>query len=197
MARAGDPAYPEKVWRRFLELVDEELPERRKLVLVGGAAISLRYARRHDTGDMDSITSTRDTVLWNAIQRARRRLKAELGLEKAPPVGTPGGAFDPPENYEERLEQILPTLMKLRVYVPERHDLALMKTSRGLGRDTEALLAMHKAEPFQLATLIERYRETQAVFVGDPRRLRLNFLTLVSTLFGHEKSVELEDRGLV
>lgn len=196
MASGSDPAYPEKVWRRFLELVDEELPERRKLVLVGGAAISLRYARRHNTRDMDSATSG-DNVLWNAIQRARRRLKAELGLEKAPPVGTTGGVLDPPENYEDRLEQILPTLAKLRVFVPERHDLAIMKTSRMQGRDAEAIRAMHEAEPFRLQTLVERYEEACRVFVGNPRRLRLNFLSLVSTLFGHEKSVELEERGLV
>ncbi len=78
--------------------------------------------------------------------------------------------------------------------MPERHDLAISKVSRGLARDYAALKAMHEAKPLRLKTLVERYDEARHVRVGNPQRFAENFLVLISTLFGDDAADELEPR---
>jgi hypothetical protein len=48
---------PPSFWEELLRLIDEELDEPHAMVIVGGAAIGLRYDRKHLTTDMDSITT--------------------------------------------------------------------------------------------------------------------------------------------
>ena len=71
----------------------------------------------------------------------------------------------------------------MTVLVPERHDLALMKTVRGDQADFAKLQAIHDRTPFDLTVLIRRYEEDMGHVVIDPRRLRGNFLALVPSLF--------------
>jgi hypothetical protein len=85
------------------------------------------------------------------------------------------------------------------VLVPERHDLALMKTVRGDQADFAKLQAMHDRKPFDLAVLLRRYEEEMGHVVIDPRRLRVNFLALVESLFSEaatlvEKALERPDQ---
>ncbi len=81
----------------------------------------------------------------------------------------------------------------LEVFVPERHDLALMKTARGDERDITALAAMHRGgHPFELAVLVERYHEMMVV--GPQERFRGNVLTLVDELYGERVAAALEPK---
>ncbi len=86
------------------------------------------------------------------------------------------------------------SLRHLRVFVPERHDLALSKVSRGLSRDFAALKAIHGEKPFRLRTLVERYEEARFVRVGDNRRFKANFLALIAELFGEDEAERVEPR---
>jgi hypothetical protein len=183
---------PASFWTRLLKLVDAELSERHDLVIVGGAAIGLKYASTHLTSDIDSVTSTRDRALWSAIGRACRKLQEQEGLRRPPHVGYIGVSFEPPEDWERRRRKVPLSLRRLRVYVPERHDLALSKVSRGLSRDFAALKAMHNAAPFRLRTLVERYEEARLMRVGDNRRFKANFLALAAELFGEDTAVRVE-----
>ena len=181
-------------WEDLLRLIDAELEEPHTLVIVGGAAIGLRYNRAHLTTDIDSVTSTRDRRLWAAIERACRKMKEQAGLEELPKVSS-SSVFDPPEDWEARLRSLKRLkLNHLDVKLPERHDLAISKVSRGDTRDFEAIRAMHVEKPFLLPTLMKRYEEARRVRVGDPRRFKMNFLSLVSTLFGDEEADRVEPR---
>lgn len=181
-------------WEDLLRLIDAELEEPHTLVIVGGAAIGLRYNRAHLTSDIDSVTSTRDRRLWAAIDRACRKLQEQAGLEALPRVSS-SGVFDPPEDWESRLRSLKRLKLKyLDVKLPERHDLAISKVSRGDTRDFEAIRAMHEEKPLLLPTLVRRYEEARRVRVGDPRRFKMNFLSLVSTLFGDEEADRVEPR---
>jgi hypothetical protein len=51
--------HPPDFWEDLLRLIDAELEEPHTLVIIGGAAIGLRYNRAHLTTDIDSVTSTR------------------------------------------------------------------------------------------------------------------------------------------
>lgn len=180
-------------WAKLLKLIDDGLSEPHEMVIVGGAAIGLRYTKQHVTGDLDSITSTRDRKLWRAVERACKAMQDAEGLTKPPKVST-SAVFDPPEDWESRQVTLRLGLRNLIVRVPERHDLAISKVSRGLGRDYAALKAMHEAKPFQLRTLVKRYDEARRVRVGDPWRFKENFLVLVATLFGDAAADEIEPK---
>jgi len=168
--------------------VDAELSEPHDLLIVGGAAIGLRYAAAHLTSDIDSVTSTRDRALWRAIERACKKVQEQDGLRRAPKVGYIGVSFEPPKDWESRRRKVPLALRRLRVYVPERHDLALSKVFRGLSRDFAALKAMHDETQFRLRTLVERYEEARLVRVGDNRRFKANFLALIAELFGEDEA---------
>jgi hypothetical protein len=186
---------PVSFWARLLKLVDDELTEPHDLVVVGGAAIGLRYAATHLTSDLDSVTSSKDRTLWAAFDRAGVALQQEHGLRRPPTVSAIGVSFEPPEDWERRLRKVPLPLRRLRVYVPERHDLAISKVARGLSRDFAALKAMHEASTFRLRTLVERYEEARRVRVGDNRRFKASFLALVAELFG-EVDAERVEPGL-
>jgi len=180
-------------WSKLLRLIDAELSERHEMVIVGGAAIGLGYTKEHVTGDLDSITPASDLKLWAAVERACKAMQKAEGLAKPPKVST-SAVFDPPEDWEARQVTLRLGLRNLVVRVPERHDLAISKVSRGLGRDYAALKAMHDVKPFNLKTLVERYDEARRVRVGHPGRFKENFLVLVATLFGDGAADELEPR---
>ena len=181
--------FPGSFWRRLLKLVDAELEAEASMVIIGGAAIALEYANRHLTRDLDTSTSIQGALL-DAVERARKAIQAEDDLDEAPPVGA-AGVFDAPEGYEERCRLVrIAGVRRLRVHVPERHDLALMKAARGDGRDLAALATMHRRKPFRLKTLVARYEEMQ--FTGSPEALRSRFLLLVARLFGEAAAKRIE-----
>ena len=96
------------------------------------------------------------------------------------------GVADGPYHFEDRLVRVLPRLRRLTVVVPERHDLALMKTVRGDEADFAKLRPMHQRKSFDLSLLLRRFEEEMDHVVIDPRRLRGNFLALVESLFPEE-----------
>jgi hypothetical protein len=171
--------------------VDEELTEPHQLVVIGGAAIGMIYAPRYETEDLDSTTQS-DTVLREAIERGRAKMRERERLEPYEPLVQFTMVFNAPYEYEDRLRALrIRGLRYLRVVIPERHDIALMKTSRGQSRDRNALAAMHARRKFDLRTLVARYDETRQVYVGNVRELRLNFLALVGELFGEDAADKL------
>ncbi len=118
------------------------------LIIIGGAAIRLRYNKAHLTTDIDSVTSPGDRWLWAVIDRACRKMQEQAGLAEVPKVSS-SGVFDPPEDWESRLRSLKRLkLTYLDVKLPERHDLAISKVSRGDPRDFEAIRAMHEEKPF-------------------------------------------------
>jgi hypothetical protein len=170
-------------------VIDAELEEDVSMVVIGGAAIALKYASRHLTRDLDTITSLAGT-LAAAVKRAQHALQIQDGLADPPLVGSVG-VYDAPECFEKRCTRLqLRGSRHLSVYIPERHDLALMKTSRCDERDLAALAAIHDRRPFKLKTLVERYNEMQ--FTGPPAQLRSRFLLLVARLFGDRQAEGLE-----
>jgi hypothetical protein len=164
------------------------------MVVIGGAAIGMFYAPGYATFDLDS-TSTVDLALQAGVQRARVVMRERHQLEPAEPIVQFTFVMNAPHDFEDRLLAAPITgLSNLQVVIPERHDLALMKTSRGQDRDLDALAAMHAHESFDLATLVERYEETRQVLVGRPSELKLNFLALVERLFGADAAESMDPK---
>src|SRR5688572_8476625 len=77
-------------------------------------------------------------------------------------------------------------------WCPSANDFAMLKTVRGYAHDLDAVEALHHRKPLELVTLIDRYRSTATQAIGDPKRLRANFLALVARLYGDEAADTVE-----
>jgi hypothetical protein len=77
---------------------------------------------------------------------------------------------DAPDDFESRLERVLPHLSRLTVLVPEKHDLVLMKAMRCYEHDLEAIVQIHANSPLDPDTLIRRFKEEMAP-IGNPTRI--------------------------
>ena len=160
---------------RFLRAVDRALGRRATIIVIGGGAAALKYRIDDPTTDIDTFNAL-GADLRRAIEAARKATGLPMPFEQS-------GVADGPYDFEDRLLRALPSLMRLTVVVPERHDLALMKTVRGDQADFAKLEAIHERTPLDLSVLLQRYEEEMGHVVIDPRRLRGNFLALVESLF--------------
>lgn len=171
--------------RIFFEAVDRHLPARASIVIIGGAAAAFHRAES-TTNDVDTLDAVSADVL-TAVEQAR----SSAGLSVPISAST---VAQVPDNYDLRLEKVLPHLERLEVWVLEKHDLALSKIVRGVEHDMQQLEEIHKNTGFDFETLVDRFRTEMGTVVGDPRRIRLNFLELIERLFGELKRVAAEQR---
>lgn len=160
---------------RFLRAVDKALKRRATIIVIGGGAAAMKYRIDDPTTDIDTFNAL-GADLTRAIEAARKATGLPMPFAQS-------GVADGPYDFEDRLLRTMPSLMRLTVVVPERHDLALMKTVRGDQADFAKLQAIHERTPFDLSVLLQRYEEEMGHVVIDPRRLRGNFLALVESLF--------------
>ena len=117
---------------RFLRAVDLALKRRATVIVIGGGAAALKYRIDDPTTDIDTFNPL-GANLKRAIRAAREATGLAMPFEQS-------GVADGPYDFEDRLLRAMPRLVRLTVLVPERHDLALMKTVRGEGPEPDARL---------------------------------------------------------
>ncbi len=172
--------------QEFLEAADSYLKSSFKLVIIGGAAAALAYKASKTTTDIDTANR-----LPEELQHAFDAATKKTGL--AIPVSM-AGIFDPPYCYEDRLQQYDQINLKfLKVYVPEQHDLALMKLVRGYENDIQTICEIHENMPFCFETLIERFLTEMTQVIGNSNTIKMNFLLAISELFGDELADQAEE----
>ena len=159
---------------RFLEAVDQALAHPVEVIVIGGTAAALHYGVTRATHDIDTWTTVQDD-----LTAAAKRARVSTGLDV--PMAQSGVA-DAPFDFESRLERVLPHLDRLRVLVPEKHDLVLMKAIRGYEHDFQAIAEIHAHSPLDLETLVRRFQDEMTP-IGDPARIRGNVVALVERLF--------------
>lgn len=115
-----------------------------------------------------------------AVMKAREKTNLIIPIEH-PAVA------DTPWNYQERLESM--KAGRLTVLVPERHDLALMKVVRSYRKDLDVIAEMHRVNPFDLGTFVQRFTDEMTHVISDEKVLRQKFLLCVQELFG-DRAVE-------
>jgi hypothetical protein len=167
--------YTPRELRRFLAAVDRAIEHPVEVVIIGGAAAALGYGVTSGTRDIDTWTRVREDLAV-AARRARQAAGLPVPLAQS-------AVADGPHDFESRLERSLPRLRRLRVMVPEKHDLVLMKVLRGDEHDLQAIEAIHRRSPLDLSILVRRYREEMSATIIDPGRLRGQFLAMVERLF--------------
>jgi hypothetical protein len=172
-----------KELENFLIAIDGALKNPCRIIVIGGAALELGYKTHQATRDVD-LWNDPGKSFWDACIQAKAKL--DVPIAKA-------GIAEAPYDFEDRLQPVsLSELKRLKVFVPERHDLAMLKTARGEAQDLDALEELHRHFPLALPVLIERFRETLPQVMGPPSRFELNFLALVARLYGERKAKEVE-----
>jgi hypothetical protein len=110
---------------RFVEAVDEALTEPASILVIGGAAAALASGATRATDDIDTFHPLTPDV-DKAVEAARRSTGLNIPVSFA-------AVADAPYDFEDRLIPIRGLhLKRLTLVVPERHDLVLMKTLRGI-----------------------------------------------------------------
>lgn len=169
--------------RTFLTAVDRHLSHATDVVVIGGAAAAL-HETRSTTSDVDTWNEL-SASLERAIERARKETGLDIPVSRSP-------VADIPYEAEDRFERMLPALAKLRVFVLEKHDLALSKIVRGDDHDLQQLEELHAQNPLSFDTLVARFRTEMTHVMGDRARIEAQFLELVDRLFGELKRIAAE-----
>jgi hypothetical protein len=157
---------------RFLAEIDEQLFAPAAIEIIGGAAALLAYGATSPTKNIDSFLN-----IDHQIQQAASRTTQKIPLDRA-------AIADPPYNYEDRRRPLDLPFRYLTVWVPEKHDILLMKTVRAMRHDEEVLQEMHHAEPFNLDIIVERYNTEMGQAIGDHNILDQKIALIVEKLFG-------------
>ncbi len=166
----------------FLLAIDGHLQKRFDLIIIGGTAAALAYHVTSFTKDIDTVGAI------DAIQKAYEAAMKDTGLQI--PMG-PAAVWDGPYEYETRLVPYpLAGTRCLRVFVPERHDLVLMKAIRAQQNDLDTAKDMHLKEPLKFDLLIQRIKTEMTQVTGEKRNIKLNFLVMFEELFSEAKAKE-------
>lgn len=170
---------------QFLLKVDEFLTRDCDLIIIGGAAAALAYGARKTTTDIDLATVLPEH-LETAIGLARKATGIDMPISHV-------GVYEPPYNYEERLTVLqTPQCKRLHLWVPEKHDLVLMKVVRGYENDIQAIEEIHQTHPLDLNVLIQRFMGEMTQVNGVASSIRLNFLLMAEKLFAAEDVERVE-----
>ena len=169
--------------RRFLRGIDKALESPQTVILIGMGAACVHYHVPLGTRDLDTWST-----VGRELRAAARRAEEATGL--AVPFKE-AGVTDAPYEFESRLRRALPRLRRLTLMVPEKHDLALMKVTRGEAHDLDGIVAIHQESRLSLTVLVRRYREEMGAVIGDPVRIRRNFLNMIDRLFP-DKALRVE-----
>jgi hypothetical protein len=170
----------------FLAAADSYLKLPVDLIVIGGAAAALAYKATKTTTDIDTANRIQKELL-HAFAAATKETGLVIPVSKA-------GVFDAPYSYEDRLQKYDQINLKvLRVYVPEQHDLALMKIVRGYENDTQTICEIHENLPFSFEILMQRFLTEMTHVIGNSKTIRMNFLQTIFAMFGEELADQAEE----
>lgn len=170
--------------RTFLEAVDRHLVRGVRIEVIGGSAAALAHGATSTTTDLDTFTYTSAD-----LDRAVAQAAVATGLEI--PV-THAAVADVPINYADRLERHLAHLVHLEVWVLERHDLALSKAVRCHEHDLQQLREIQQHVGLSADLLVQRFVAEMQHVIGDPARIRADFLLMIEDVFGELPRVQAE-----
>ena len=126
----------------------------------------------------------------SGLQKACRAAREETGL---PIPLTSAGIYDGPYFYERRMKRVpIRGLRNLQVFVPEKHDWALMKIVRLIEKDIEDIREVDEKAGFRSSTFLKRFLEEMTHVTGRREDLVFSFLTMMEELFGPAVAARME-----
>jgi len=145
------------IWTAFIEELDSLLDEPVQFHYIGGFAAVVKYGLPRGTNDLD---------YFSLVPANRMRDLQEMAGEGSPLARKHkvhvhhAGVATRPENYAERMKEVLPGQFKnIRLFVLDPYDLVLSKLSRNIERDREDVKHLSRTlhlDPNVLRTRYER-----------------------------------------
>lgn len=172
--------------RAYLEAIDRHLDVHVELVVIGGSAALLQHGAHSATRDIDAFAG--DVA---SVQVAARHAAAEIGY--AVPIDSAAIA-DLPSHYDQRLEEPLPHLKKLRLRVPDRYDLILSKLLRASAGDLVVCREIHAHSPLDAHVLIKRYLDEMNHAIGRQADHDQNLVAAIEYLWNAERADAAEQQ---
>jgi hypothetical protein len=164
--------------KNLFSCIDKRLKKSIDLYIIGGASAILGYDVIKETNDVD-IDGHVDPDFNKIFDEEVKTLGLDLYLSSE-------NVFNPPDGYRQRCQfEDFPNNM-LRVWYLNQYDLAISKIARGLGKDFEDIIRVHKKSPFEYEQLIKIFNEEyiNVSVIGNPRDKMMNLIDLVERLFG-------------
>jgi hypothetical protein len=164
----------------FLKALDCQLDGPFEVEIIGGAAGILYYDLKTHTEDIDTTTSVGD--IEGAIEETRKK----SGLPV--PMGV-AGVWDGPYEYRSRRLQVhISGTKNLWIYVPEKHDWALMKIMRLKDKDRDHILKVARTAGFDSAVFLPRFLEEMTHVIGRKQDVVFNFIVMMGELFSKKEA---------
>ena len=156
---------PGEPWRSFLADLDATLEEPADLHCIGGFAISQYYGLARETADLDVLNiapqTMRATIAAAAGRGSALQKKHHVCIDQV-------GVASFPDEYESRLQRAWPIWSKLRLWIPEPHDLALTKLERSNDRDIRDVIFLAQASLINRGELIKRFESELEPYLSGP-----------------------------
>ena len=152
--------------------------------MIGGAAALLSFRIESATLDIDSTHDVR--TITPAIEAAARETGLDIPLQTV-------SIHDAPYHYEARLRRLAyPKLKKLQVFIPEKHDWALMKVVRLIQKDIEDIKEVAESTGFHRSVFLRRFTDEMTHVAGRREDLVFNFVTMMEQLYGKDAADRIE-----
>lgn len=178
------PQFVNEEIRAFLLAVDAHIERPFRMDLIGEAVAVLSFNVQSGTEDLDAITNIQP--IEEAINAAKKDTGLDVGVETT-------CVYDGPYYYETRMRRVfVPGLTKLQIFVPEKHDWALMKIARLLEKDIEDIIEVSETMGFSKRIFLKRFLEEMPYGTGRLGDLVFQFLAMMKELFGSDEAETME-----
>jgi hypothetical protein len=165
MAAKRQSELPAEPWQSFLADLDAVLDQPTDLHCIGGFAISQYFGFARETADPDVLSVApqpmRAAVAVVAGKGSALHTKHRVFIDQV-------GVANFPDNYQSRLKRAWPAWKKLRLWIPEPHDLALTKLERSNERDIRDVMFLAEADLINRNTLITRFEIEMEPYLSGP-----------------------------
>jgi serine/threonine-protein kinase len=173
---------PAKTFKRselaaFLAEIDAMLTGPVVMEIAGGAAALLAHGAHGETKDINSFSGFDERIV-----RVAPLATHKIPLQQAPLAYAPAG-------YEERRQRLDLPFRNLVVWVPDRHDILLMKAVRAGQHDLQVIADIHQVKPFNLERILERYNDCMGGVIRaiGPEIFDRHLRLIIEKLFGKRK----------
>jgi hypothetical protein len=165
MAATPQSELPAEPWRSFLAGLDALLDQPADLHCIGGFAISQFFGFARETADLDVLSvapqSMRAAKAAAAGEESALHKKHRVFIDQV-------GVANFPDSYASRLQRAWPFWKKLRLWIPEPHDLALTKLERSNERDIRDVVFLAQAGLINETTLTARFESEMEPYLIGP-----------------------------
>lgn len=167
--------------QKIISEIDKNINFKFEIYLVGSVSSIIGYDLEKKTFDADTYNS-----LKNEVKEEWTKACIKLGIDLELTQTT---VFTPPDGFENRYTLSDISTTKIKIYFMEKHDYAISKIARGVSKDYDDVLSLHRKSPLNLKNLINLFFEEYlfTVAIGSLTAQIINLKELIENLFGEDE----------